>query len=221
MYPTINWNINHTLNFEGKNNQFELSKKLNLIGYNDEYVLLVYIKPQFNNLNYNELLIENIFDTFLIKNLKKSNDEDEDSENKILNDNKKFRGKKIVGIVLTTDLDEPYFINWVNSDGEDLIEKSQTYIKEVILKKIILEKYIEDSRVLHYFYHYWLEEIKSTGEINKPDEIINIIIEKYDNLQEDCKGKIIKEFPSFISEFFHNIKFEIKQVRKMLKKIEY
>jgi hypothetical protein len=132
-------------------------------------------------------------------------------------DNNKFSGKKITGVVLTTDLDEPYFINWENNEGVDLIEKSQTYIKEVILKKLTLENYIEHFSSLYYFYHYWLEEIKMNRQI-KPDEIIDQIIDECDNLQKDDKGKIIKEFPSFISEFFHNIKFEIKQVKKNVEK---
>ena len=134
-------------------------------------------------------------------------------------DNKKFSGKKITGVVLTTDLDEPYFINWVNNEGEDLIEKSQTYIKEVILKKLTSENYIEHFSSLYYFYHYWLEEIKMNGQI-KPDEIINTIIDECDNLQKDDKGKIIKEkeFPSFILDFFRNIRFEMKQVKKNVEK---
>jgi hypothetical protein len=229
MYPTINWNINHELNFEGKKNKFKISKTFKLIGYNDENVLIVYIKPQFNRLNYNELLIENIFDTFLIKNLKKCKDEITINDDKIVKydkmmkydkimiDNNKFSGKKITGVVLTTDLDEPYFINWENNEGVDLIEKSQTYIKEVILKNLTLENYIEHFSSLYYFYHYWLEEIKMNRQI-KPDEIIDQIIDECDNLQKDDKGKIIKEFPSFISEFFHNIKFEIKQVKKNVEK---
>ena len=65
-----------------------MGKKLNLIGYDENIVIISYIKPQFNSLNYNEILVNSIFDTYLINNVKKNDKEGNISENY-----KRFYGK--------------------------------------------------------------------------------------------------------------------------------
>ena len=111
-YPKINWLMNSNITFGGTNNNFNVYKRFSLIGYNEKDVIIAYINPQFNSLNYNEIIMNSIFDTFFISNIKK------ESENKSENQNyERFNGRNITTIIFTTDMDEPYYINWVNNNG--------------------------------------------------------------------------------------------------------
>ena len=84
-YPNISWNINHSVGYNG-NSEYNLYKNFNLIGYDDNNVIIAYIKPQFNSLNYNECLMDAVFDTFLVKNVK---------ETETTDNYQKYNGKKI------------------------------------------------------------------------------------------------------------------------------
>jgi len=69
-YPSINWQIEHIIPYNNSESpDFILYKKFSLIGYTKNNAFIFYIKPQFNNLNYNNILLESIFDTFLIKSI--------------------------------------------------------------------------------------------------------------------------------------------------------
>ena len=76
----VNWLINHSISYPGQNRHFHVYKKFKLIGYNDSNVFNLYLKPQFNNLNYNETLLDSIFDTFLLGSLDSATDSDSDSD---------------------------------------------------------------------------------------------------------------------------------------------
>lgn len=70
-YKNLKYLFSLSIYFNGNNKEYNLYKIFNLIAYNNKEVIICYIKPQFNNLNYNETLLNSIFDTFLIKNLEK------------------------------------------------------------------------------------------------------------------------------------------------------
>ena len=138
----INWLMNQPVYLEG-NDSFKISKKFGLIGYDDENVVIGYIKPQFNSLNYNEILMSSIFDTYLIQNLKKIGIDGEISENY-----KRFYGKKVISCVFTLDKNEPYYIDWGNLIGENIpIIKNRIYLN-------VMEKYKLENNMVYYFYNY-------------------------------------------------------------------
>jgi hypothetical protein len=68
--PKVNWLINHPIKLNG-NKDHTLTQKFKLIGYDNNNAFAVYVKPQVSNLNYNEILIDSIFDTFIINNIDK------------------------------------------------------------------------------------------------------------------------------------------------------
>lgn len=142
-YPQINWLMNHTVHYEGNNN-FIMGGKFNIIGYDENIVIISYIKPQFNSLNYNEILVNSIFDTYLINNVKKYKKENEINENY-----KRFYGKKVITCIFTLDRNEPYYIDWF-----DAIKNNNEIIKDRIYCNII-EKYKLETSNLFYFYNYW------------------------------------------------------------------
>jgi uncharacterized protein with NRDE domain len=49
-YSNINWLINHHIKLIGKNKDFIINKRFEIIGYDENNVYIVYIKPQINEL---------------------------------------------------------------------------------------------------------------------------------------------------------------------------
>ena len=188
LYPNISWLINHPIYFNGKTPDYEIYKHYQLIGYDNDVVIIAYIKPQFNALNYNQILMDTVFDTYLVKNVQK-NDK---------NDNyKRFFGKQIICVVFTTDLDEPYYIDLTNA----VLEQNQMTI-QCIIKEYIASKYLIESKAVYNFYKYWRKNCPL--EITRPLEIIDHIIQQFKLY------KYIDTIPYFIIEFFNSIKFKIE-----------
>jgi len=192
-YPQINWLMNHTIHYNGNNN-FKIGKNFNLIGYDENIVIIAYIKPQFNSLNYNEILVNSIFDTYLINNVKQY-----DKEGKITEKYKKFNGKKIITCVFTLDRNEPYYIEWHNA-----IKNNYEIIKNRIYFNII-EKYKLETSNLFYFYKYW--RLFCPENEKNPSDFIRFLKERYDEI----KKMLPTEFPKYVDEFFSEIEFEIQR----------
>lgn len=208
-FPKINWLMNQLIYLEG-NDSFNISKRFNLIGYDDENVVIVYIKPQFNSLNYNEILMSSIFDTYLIQNVKKQKEQ----EDKISENYKRFYGKKVISCVFTLDKNEPYYIDWGN-----LIRENINIIKNTIYLNV-MEKYKLDNNTVNYFYNYW--RLYCPENDRKPSEFIKFLEEK---LNEDEKKLISYKFPTYLKEFLYCIQFELENCKKsekesLLKKYE-
>jgi competence CoiA-like predicted nuclease len=193
-YPQINWLMNQKIYYEGNDN-FIMGKKFNLIGYDENIVIIAYIKPQFNSLNYNEILVNSIFDTYLINNVKKYNKEGKISENY-----NRFNGKKVITCVLTLDRNTPYYIDW-----QDSIKNNFEIIKNRILFNII-EKYKLETGDLYYFYNYW--RMFCPENEKKPSDFIRFLKEKL----EKNKKQILSDLtiPKYVDEFISQIEFEIE-----------
>ncbi len=191
-YPKINWLMNHSINYEGNTN-FNIWKKYKLIGYDENIVIIAYIKPQFNSLNYNETVLNSIFDTYLINNVKKYDDKDI-----ITKDYKRFYGKKVITCVFSLDMIEPYYIDW-----KDHIKNNIDVIKNRIYDNI-MEKYKIESSNLFYFYSYWREFCPDNEK--KPSDFIRFL---KDDKIESVK-KTILFLPKYIEDYFSQIGFEIQ-----------
>ena len=187
-YPQINWLMEQTVHLEG-NESFKVYRKFNLIGYDDNNVVICYLKPQFNALNYNEVLMNSIFDTHLIMNVKKMNKDNEITENY-----KRFYGKKVITCIFTLDRNEPYYIDWY-----DLIISNKENITNSIYK-VIMEKYNFESNNIFYFYSYWRKFCPDNDR--KPSDFIRFLKEQLDvNLPV---------LPLYIGEFISQIEWEIQ-----------
>jgi hypothetical protein len=233
-YPKVNWLIEHQIILNGNNKDFKIDRKFHLIGYDNENVFIVYIKPQINNLNYNHILIDSIFDTFLINNIKKPN-EKEENYNKSLNDYKKFSNKNIKTILFTLDKNDFTTIEWKH-DNEDLILKNRDFIIEKIKNKII-KKYFIDSKYIYYFYKYFkdkllqqkmtpdkiikniINEFKKNIDSNKIPDFVFRFLYKIENKLDDCRDK--KEKQKIIDNFDDKDYFIEKLNEKMVESIEY
>lgn len=190
-YPKINWLMNHSINVEGNTN-FNVWKNYDLIGYDENIVIIAYIKPQFNSLNYNEIVVNSIFDTYRINNVKKYDDKDKITKNYI-----RFYGKKVITCVFSLDMNEPYYIDW-----KDHIKNNIDVIKNRIYDNI-MEMYKIESSNLFYFYSYWREFCPDNEK--KPSDFIRFLKDEINHV------KTTNLFlPTYIEDYFTQIGFEIQ-----------
>jgi len=211
-YTKVNWLINHTIYFSGMNTDFNLHKKFKLIGYDQKNVFIIYIKPQFNNLNYNHTLVDSIYDDFLLLNLKKPENNNDDEYSKSLEDYTKLANKTIRTIVFSLDNDIYHLFEWKNNE-ENLIIKNKMMLLDHIKNKLF-NKYEIESKYLFNFYKYWIEEITKNQEQElTPDKIIKNLIAEYK------KDKNIDKRPHFIIKFFERIEYKISDTRNKNEKI--
>ena len=214
-YPKMNWLMNHYVEHDGANDNFKIWKKMNLIGYDADNVIIAYVKPQLNALNYNSILLESIYDTYLIHNIQKY--EDNDNTKNICEKYKRFFGKKITIVIFTLDSDTPYYIHWSNKldESEKLIEKYNDCIKETLAKSLI-EKMTIDCKYLYFFYSYYRKKC-SEHDMNSSMKIIEEIITKYNynKIKNETKARL---FPKLIDEFFYHIKFLVEKSDKKERK---
>ena len=201
-YKNVNWLIDHSVEFNGTTNDFEIKQQFKFIGYNNDCVFIVYIKPQFNELNYNQVLTNAVYDSFIITNIKKPSEGDKD---RIKQNHKKFSNKEVICIVFSTDLDEPYYINWKDKEKNNILNNNSTMILHMIYNDII-SKYEIENKMVYNFYKYWR---KHCNEKN-PLDIITYIISQLNNITQEMICPFKGKLPMFINEFFDNIKFMIE-----------
>ena len=195
-YKNLKWLVNQKIYMNGSTFDFTIHKTFNLIAYNSEIFIVFYVKPQFNSMNFNEILLDSIFDEYLIKNVKKENKDGE-----IYKIYEHIQGKKIMTCVMTFDKDEPYYIDWNNNN--DLITKNIKLLNNII-RDNIMSIYISKNNIVHEFYKYWRTFFKK----NKPLKIINNIIKEYENIKQ--KHIYRCDYPKYIDFIFQRIKNKIE-----------
>jgi hypothetical protein len=203
-YSHLKYLVGHVVKLEGNSNLFKIYSDFEFIAYNKDMVIIIYLKPQFSALNYNETLIRSMYETYIIKNVKKLDDEDKISENY-----KRFNNKKIITCVLTFDNNKkPYYIKWNDKNNNCLIEKNNIQLTEC-LKKRIFEHYQSFHMNIYLFCKYYH---KQTTQL----ETIDIIGDILDNYISNNK-KHGTSHPNYICEFLHEIQYEIKQATRKKK----
>jgi hypothetical protein len=201
-FPKINWLYNHVIKYNGNNKNFKLWRKYGLIGYDDERVIIAYVKPQFNGLNYNEVLINSIYDTYMLMNVEKNSTKG--NEVVISENYTRFYGKKIISCVFSLDRKEPYYISW-NDEGVNLVEANSDLLRSNIYQ-YLKTQYMSENNSIYYFYNYWR---RNTPEDQKgAGKFIAFLQDKYNDNKE--KGETErKKFPSYIGEFINYIKSKV------------
>jgi hypothetical protein len=172
----ITYNINHDI-FYGKKGSFLIGGKYDIIGYNSEYVVRFIIKPQFNKLNFYDVIFDSIFNTFMIKNC------DKRTENY-----NRYYGKKILTCIFTLDSETPILYE-VNIN--DIIIKR-------FIKKYLYKNFKEYHEQIYRFYIYCrknkpqnISSIKYTYEEIKKEKDKNIKLDYIENFFYDIDKKIV------------------------------
>lgn len=204
--PKVNWLIEQKINYSGNNDKdFEIYQKYGLIGYNDTEVFIVYLKPQYNQLNFNFTMIDSIYDTFLLTKINNNNNENNLQNEKHAEKIKKFSNKKIITNVFSLDKNCYYEYDW-----KKIIEENNNMLIKNI-GNVLTNKYKIESEFLYLYFKFKFDKNIST----KQNEIINNIINDIKN------NNINDKFPPFIIKFFENIKVRIKNKQNKLKLKNY
>lgn len=195
-YPKMNWLIGHCIYYNGTNDDFTLYKTFQLIAYDDTTVFIVYIKPQFNELNLYDTLLDSIYDTFIVKNIKSSSHDTKGEYSKSLEDCSKFNNKKIITVVFSLDNKSYKMYDW------DLSLKNALILEQ--LRTQLIQKYIaEIKHVLNYYKWYRNKHIDVSSKRFIKDFIIYY---KNDKDKNDTR-------PAFLLRFFQKIEDNIEDLK--------
>ena len=101
-HQSVNWLYRHGIKCSGsENDDFRMTTGFDLLGYDNNHTYIFNILPQFNELNFNEITVNSIYNTWLIHNI---NNQSEKYE--------KFNGKPIISCVLSLNRTELYTMDW-------------------------------------------------------------------------------------------------------------
>ena len=188
----IKYNIFHSVWFGEKNDNFSLVSQYPIIGYSDESVILFIIKPQFNLLNFNNIMIDLIFDVFTILNVTQNNKK----KGNYVDNFDRYHGKTIQVCIITLDTDTPIFYS-IN------IDKNNIQMKDII-SRYLYNKYSTHHELIYNFYKY--------HKNNKTDKKQNVFHYIYDYFE---KHKVYYvNLPKYIKDFFNFIKMKIDDCGK-------
>jgi hypothetical protein len=139
------YNINHTVHYGRESKNFIITEKFFIIAHSDKHVIYFMIKPQFNKLNFPEVMFKAIFNNFLIKNCRR----DKNFE--------RYHNKKIFACIFTFDSEKPIFLNIDVDQNDNLMKRC--------MKEYLINKYKAHHEMIFDFYQYLLHDV------NKPKKI--------------------------------------------------
>jgi len=185
----MKYNIHHNLSFENYEKNFKIIEEYIIIGYSKDHVIYFIIKPQFNKLNFNNILCDSILNNFMILNSNPNYDKKY----------KKYNNKKIFTCILTLDSEEPIFY-------ELNIDKNNSLLKQSI-KQYLLTTYREHHELIYKFYKFcYKNKPPKKSSINYTMERMNTY-NKIPQYISDFFYDINKEL-----ELCRNDKFKIENV---------
>jgi len=106
-HPKVSWLYQHGVKYNGSDD-FTISTGIRLLGYDHERVYSFIIKPQFNELNFNEVMVDTLCNTWILKNTSPT------SENY-----KKTNGKPVISCVISLNRTELYTVDWTKTVTEN------------------------------------------------------------------------------------------------------
>lgn len=204
----VNWLYNHKINF-GENTEFKLSKRFELIGYDKSTVHIIYIKPQYNELNQNSILIDSIFDTFLISNIKKPDIQLIDCaerHDKLASDYEKFGQKQVLTYIFSLNCDNYTTLSWtIPNDKINLIDLNKDFLVCKIKNKIIDKCKINHKKIYKLFHTY----IEKSTNVRKSKLLIREFVKELKILKDDQDTKKLQSPAPYVISFFERIEEDI------------
>lgn len=109
-HPKVNWLYQHPVQYEGYEygNEFTISTGIPLLGYDDTQVYAFTIKPQFNELNFNEIMVETFCNTWILSNTAPTS-----------NNYNKFQNKPVISCIISLNRTELYTVEWTKTIVEN------------------------------------------------------------------------------------------------------
>jgi hypothetical protein len=167
--PTkFKYNIFHPVIYGDRHDNFKITNEYVIIANSDKYVINFIITPQFNKLNFNNIIFNGIMNKYLLLNSCQTHKNFD-----------RYNNKEIITCIFTLDSIQPIFINFN-------INKNDNIIKENI-KSYLINEYQNKHNIIYQFYQY--------NKIHKPKEIKqNSISYTYEQIIEYKIPKYIEEY---------------------------
>ena len=182
------YNIFHPVVLYNDHSNFKITNNFELIANSNEYIIDFIITPQFNKLNFNNIMLTSVFNNFLLQNI----------YNKHKNNFERYSNKIIYTCILSLDNSEPIFIK-LN------IDKNCNIIKNSI-ENYLLNDYIYKHKTIYNFYQYCKKEKPTNSVKYTYKQIIDENITRY--------ALHISEIPKYIENYFYDIVKELDKKDK-------
>ena len=217
----LKWLYNHKISLGSykNNNNYWIFNNFNFICYNNENVYFLTLKPQLNDLNFIDNMIELYFNQYLIENINTYSDIKLNEYNSIREYNKsietynsdienfiKFNNKKKNPIIISLNNDNPIIFDFGNIN-----------LKKEIIKSLV--NYLNnDNNDVYYLFKYYYDKSDEKTANSKIKDIINNIknyITKY-----NTKSIFIK-YPDFLISFFNKIQTKLEDINNKSERKKY
>ena len=183
--------IDHNIYF-GNNSgycDFKICDKNKLIAYSENYVIIFIIKPQFNKMNFNDIIVKCLMKNYMLFFCS-------DEQNKKISNRERFENKKIITCIFTFDSDIPIVY-------EFNLNKNNNILYECINKSIFDEySQYHDEIFNNYMYHKKRE--KNIDEVYKKllikEKIPNYVCICFENIKNQLKKQKENAFDIFSTE---------------------
>ena len=179
---SVTYNIDKSVLYERE--EFNFYTRFHYIGFSKNYVIFIILTPQFNTMNFYEILTECIVRYFLLKNVKSEND---------------YFNKKIYATIITLDTDEPLTIDL----SEFFVDKLQN-IKS-LFQDYLFEHFSREHKKICDFFNYHKSQKERLHITDKTDLLyVYDIMKKMETIQINNKPiqKRIYPLPDYITDSF-------------------
>jgi hypothetical protein len=138
-YPQSAWLYEYDVWFEGGTDNFGIVSSFDLIAYDEKTVNAFYIVPQFNEINYNQVLIKTFFNEWILGNIYNRDD---------YKAYEYFAGKERRHWILSLDRENAFEINW-----QKIFESEEPKIRTMIYN-ILYNRFVSAHQQLYEIYRH-------------------------------------------------------------------
>jgi hypothetical protein len=181
LHPTINWLYSYPVTFKCNKTEFNLYKSYILIGYDEKTVFIFTLKPQFNDINFNEECIKQVFDTWLVLNTQ----------------NKKFADKNIVSCVLALNRLELYEKDWTS-----IVSNNKSFLTNIV--------YDVAYDMFSTHHKNYFNTFGNLMTLSDPNDAPNDAPNDMDKIISECKKQLTDRTAYYIKEFINTLESKIE-----------
>jgi hypothetical protein len=150
-YPKMNFMFHQPITFRSEQVSSDITVRnpFSFLGYTDsgeDAVVSFEIKPQFNSLNYSEILYQSVFDMLLLQNA--------DTTNWVKDGKQRYHSRARQRVCVLTPYDDPYYIDLATLANDSLVKAHAVQLRG-FLRQQLIDHFKEHNKVVALWYGYW------------------------------------------------------------------
>jgi hypothetical protein len=146
--PKVNWLYQHGVQHDNDCDEFNIATRFPLLGYDDDRVYAFTIKPQFNELNFNKVMVDTLCDTWILGNTSPSS-----------GNYKRLQGKPVLSCVISLNRTELYTVDWTRT----VIENHDFLVNTIY--HTLLNKFAPKHEQYYNTFMYTMKEVEGAQKI--------------------------------------------------------